>query len=234
MRLERIGGELAACEKEPRTSDGDVAKQESDVSELRKKFTIMQRKAWVEKRLAGNPWLITDLLTFGSPMTHAHSLLASDRNSLRRKQYAFELCRCPPEREPFDVNKWNGDTWYSWENTKGHRVLYHAAPFALVKWTNFWFATDLFGGRLAPNFGYGITDYKLEAGSWRTRLPLWSHTQYFKYDTKKPTLPFVKTIRDTLELNGESKLSGESWSWLSATLGSPQPDLETLKDTGKM
>jgi hypothetical protein len=224
-KLEELGGKLSDREKECHESGKDDQTIATETKQLRKDFRSVQREAWVEKRLSGNPWLISDFLTFGSPLAHSQVLVAADASSLKRKQEMFEMSRCPPVREPFAVNQWNGDTWYSWENSKGHRVLYHAAPFALVRWTNFWFPTDWFAGPLAQNFGYGIEDCELQAGPLSTKIPLLSHTQYFSHGAYVPILSYVTTIRKTLNLNANS--------WLSATLGSPQPDPKTQDDTGR-
>jgi pimeloyl-ACP methyl ester carboxylesterase len=224
-KLEQLGGMLSECEEECQKAKANFQITKHKTKEPREKYRAQQREAWVEKRLSGNPWLITDFLTFGSPLAHAQTLLATDRASLRRKQDKFELSRCPPSREPFANNQWNGDTWYSWENSKGHRVLYHAAPFALVRWSNFWFPTDWFAGPLAPNFGYGIEDHELKSDPAATKIPLLSHTQYFSHGANDKTLPFVETIRNTLNLNANS--------WLPDTLGSPQPDPITQDDTGR-
>ena len=75
-----------------------------------------------------------------------------------------ELASSPPRTEREDANNIHGtELFFSWNNG-GHRVLHDAAPFAVVRWTNFWFPAvagflgDWFGGRLAPLFGNGIVD----------------------------------------------------------------------------
>ena len=54
-------------------------------------FHTAQHTLWTEMRAAGSPWLITDFLTFGSPLAHAHLLLADNRKELRRLQQFREL-----------------------------------------------------------------------------------------------------------------------------------------------
>src|SRR6516162_9905295 len=49
-------------------------------------------------------WLISDLVTFGSPLTHAEFLIAADRADLDVRKAARELPQSPPYREALDPN----------------------------------------------------------------------------------------------------------------------------------
>ena len=67
-------------------------------------FRAAQLALWKELRSLGNPWLVTDLVTLGSPLAHAAILLAHDDADLAEKQEQRELPTCPPffeeERDP--------------------------------------------------------------------------------------------------------------------------------------
>ncbi|MEW8564063.1 MAG: hypothetical protein AB2541_18280 [Candidatus Thiodiazotropha sp.] len=214
-KVEDIGGDLEILKEDP------VA-----TKHLRELYQESQRNAWIEKRLTGNPWLITDLITFGSPLAHAQILMATNKKNLREKQDMFEIPRCPPVKEPFAHNKWDGDTWYSWRNSQHHRIIYHAAPFAIVRWTNLWFQSDWFAGPLSSYFGYGINDLKLHNGPLRTRIPLWAHTQYFKYCKENEPPEFIRQIRMKLDLKADN------WLGRVNTFLAPKPDSVTQDDTG--
>ena len=49
-------------------------------------------------------WLISDLVTFGSPLAHAEFLIAADRCDLEVRKAARELPQSPPYREFLDLN----------------------------------------------------------------------------------------------------------------------------------
>ena len=49
-------------------------------------------------------WRISDLVTFGSPLTHAEFLIAKNEHDLGARKAARELPECPPYRERLDPN----------------------------------------------------------------------------------------------------------------------------------
>src|SRR2546426_1054477 len=67
-----------------------------------REFQQAQIRLWWELQELGNPWLVTDLVTLGSPLAHAAFLLAQDENDLRRRQRQRELPTCPPVAERDD------------------------------------------------------------------------------------------------------------------------------------
>jgi hypothetical protein len=154
---------------------------------------------------ADRRWLITDLVTLGSPLTHAEFLIAADRKDLEARKAARELPQCPPLREPLDpkvrkrAQSARGmpladpvertrlmsypvpgatDTW----------MLHHAAPFAVVRWTNVYdpamlvFLGDVIGGPVAPAFGPGIVDIDLKARRGGRQSRTFTHTKYWALD----------------------------------------------------
>ena len=65
----------------------------------RGEFRDLQREAWREIRRFDNPWLITDFITLGSPLTHGILLLASSREDFESRKEQRELVTCPPRRD---------------------------------------------------------------------------------------------------------------------------------------
>jgi hypothetical protein len=145
------------------------------------KFQDSQHRLWQELHDLGNPWLVTDLITAGSPLYHAALLLAKNEQELEVRQKQRELPICPPTPEvPADKNI-PGDV-YSYEIWEPFRVnndefklrrIHHAGHFAFVRWTNLYFPTrfllfgDLVGGPIQKWFGAGIKDIAVATSKWR-------------------------------------------------------------------
>lgn len=164
-------------------------------------------------------WLITDFITLGSPLTHAGILLASDEASLEARVESREYPVAPPVREILDPKniptaEAAGFTLdkirprlmafplneASWE-------LHHAAPFAVVRWTNvydparFVFWGDVISGPLAKLFGPAITDINLR--DLRGPARGFSHTKYWDLGDAKTTPAAVTALRRALNLAGD-------------------------------
>jgi len=139
-------------------------------------FRGRQRELWQEQRRLCNPWLVTDLVTVGSPLAHAAMLLANTPAELRERQREMELPVAPPHRNL------EGDFAYPVDYEVGGqkrtiRVLHHGAMFACTRWTNLYFPGDFVGGPLAPLFGRGVEDRRVR-DNWLSFAPL-SHTRYW-------------------------------------------------------
>ena len=164
------------------------------------RYQEAQRGLWSGIRRQGNPWLITDFISAGTPMYFADQLLhGTGGRSFDARIERRELPTCPPHNEESDYNNIHRDQgvtrFYSWRKTwwtgrKGarkkstYRVLYEGAPFAVVRWTNLYFPVkwglfgDWFGGPLQPLFGTGIKDIAVTGNTrgrpgtkpWRHRL----------------------------------------------------------------
>jgi hypothetical protein len=200
---------------------------------LHEKFLDAQREFCRLLRLRQKPadgkpdprWLITDLVTLGSPLTHAQFLLAKSAKDLDARKHEREFPTSPPVRElldpplvakaqaagfsinperprlicfPFGAN----DKWQ----------LHHAAPYAAVRWTNifdparFIFCGDIISGAVAPMFGPGVIDIdlrKLRGQSWT-----FTHTRYWPAAREKSkTAPQqVVALRKALDLAGQNRL----------------------------
>jgi hypothetical protein len=86
-----------------------LAEAPSDATNLRAYFVAqreLRRRLSVREAPAPNRpdrrWLISDLITFGSPLTHAEFLIAADRDDLEIRKAARELPQSPPYREFLD------------------------------------------------------------------------------------------------------------------------------------
>jgi hypothetical protein len=180
------------------------------------KYRDAQQALWRGIRENGNPWLITDLITVGSPMYFADRLYTRNHKLFLQRVKATEFPTCPPESDPAEYNNiHHTKRWYSYEwPPKVRRVLYHGAPFAVVRWTNmwfpahFWFFGDWFGGRLSPLYGPGIKDIRLTGNKRRwTWFPAVAHATYFSFPDDDSPDSVTKHLHDAMAL--------ASGAWLS-------------------
>jgi hypothetical protein len=144
---------------------------------------------WKELRGLGNPWLVTDLVTLGSPLAHAAMLLADDVTDMRARQRQRELPTDPPVPE---IEK-DGTRRYAyrlWDldgkpNTFRLRAIHHAGMFACTRWTNLYFPAtlgvfgDIVGGAMQPWFGPGVRDIPVSTGHWLKDHSILAHTNYW-------------------------------------------------------
>ena len=138
-------------------------------------FQSAQYALWTEQRKQGSPWLVTDFITVGSPLAHAHMLMARNADELRDIQRLRELPRCPPQIDGRSIAFPDGVEC----NHQGRfRVLHHAAMFGCVRWTNVWFQCrfGVTGDWLAALFGErsagGFASLKSMRDTERRKLPL--------------------------------------------------------------
>lgn len=139
-------------------------------------------------RASGNPWLITDLVTVGTPMCFADMLLpGKGRLGFAERKKRYELPTCPPLEEGRRGSPTKVAPRYSWFKHGRSEVLHEGAPFAVVRWTNLYFPTwhgitgDWFGGPLCPLFGPGIRDVPVRGNRPQRWLPALAHSLYFRY-----------------------------------------------------
>jgi hypothetical protein len=192
-KLERVGKTLT------QPSSGDLVQ-----------FRMLQRGLWKEQLRLGNPWLITDFVTVGSPLTYGAMLFARDREELLRRQSDRELPTCPPVA---DANRYayRSPKYYVQGAPRVLKILHHAAPFAVTRWTNIYAPVragllgDWIAGPMQSEFGYGIADVRV-TGGLAQYFPLLAHTQYWRpgADTNR-----LSALREALDLN--------SREWLPST-----------------
>ncbi len=146
-----------------------------------------------DQRPARQRWLVTDFVTFGSPLCYFDYLRRSDRSEHERAISRGELATCPPEPLPDeDERAQQAAPNYGFKNFGDKRFRFNpAAPFALTRWTNLYYPGDLFSGPLRDLFGIGIRDIPLRPGRKERRL-LWpylpgAHVRYWQTaDGKTP------------------------------------------------
>ena len=213
--VNKLHGGTQLAPGEP-TGLADLERIASDLPSVAE-YQEAQRALWLGLREQGNPWLVTDFVSVGTPMYFADDLYAKTRAEFDERIARWEFPTCPPQAEG---GKWNNARktrlWFTWKNA-GRRVLYHGAPFAVVRWTNMWFPArfgifgDWFGGPLAPLFGPGIKDVPLTRNGWRPRIPAYAHTLYFAWAQRE--------LREAMNL--------ASTAWLQPTTAAPKPDTAT-------
>lgn len=135
-------------------------------------YRALQQAARKELNAAGNPWIVSDFITLGSPLTHAEFLMAKDREHLAELQATRVFPTSPPQFEfhrnaphwhfSYDADK--GLAGKEGPSLKGKRVPHHAATFAFTRWTNIYSdlrgisGGDIVSGRLSGVFGLDRRD----------------------------------------------------------------------------
>jgi hypothetical protein len=159
-------------------------------------FQESQHKLWRELRDLGNPWLVTDLITAGSPLYLAALLLAESESDLDRRQKQRELPKCPPVPEVPEQKNGKEESSYSYEIWEPFSIgatpfklrrIHHAGHLAFVRWTNLYFPTrwGLFGdfvcGPLRKWFGPGINDIAVTTSKCRglAKCTILAHNCYW-------------------------------------------------------
>ncbi|WP_374631142.1 hypothetical protein [Ferrovibrio sp.] len=150
-------------------------------------------------------WLITDLITLGSPLCHAELLLAYDKADLKHRMASREIPESPPFRESADpkVIKRARETGklpiaapeektrlMCFPNSDTTWQLHHAAPFSAVRWTNIYdeskwiWRGDIISGPLGATLGPAIIDINI-ADHQKHISWIFTHRKYWKIDGHK-------------------------------------------------
>ena len=166
-------------------------------------------------------WLVSDLVTLGSPLTHAEFLLARDRADLDARTRAREMPTVPPYRETLDPDVLQAATAsgalpidpvptstrlmvFPDPDAPGGWILHHATPFAAVRWTNVhdparWiYRGDLISGPLAGAFGPGVLDIDLSRRDRASRR--FTHTRYWE---RRQAQARIDALREAVNLLDE-------------------------------
>jgi hypothetical protein len=172
-------------------------------------------------RIPDEEWLISDLVTVGSPLTHAAFLLAGNADDLKERRTRFlfptnwpqfqviqteqrkkiDDRAAPPSAEV--LGPAGGLFSYFVGPPKTWR-LHHAAPFAAVRWTNIYdphrpiLKGDIISGPLAPVFGAGIRDINLK--ELRGPSSGFSHTLYWTPTADDPNGDHLVALRKAIDL----------------------------------
>jgi len=128
-------------------------------------------------------WVVSDLITLGSPLAYGRFLLAGGRNDFERKVRLRELPTCPPDRST-TVHRGYYTVPVSAEAVpigEDYQILHHAAHFALTRWTNFRLANDPVAYSL-DWLGRGIKE--VEAGTVAEPTMFRAHTSYWRGEAR--------------------------------------------------
>jgi hypothetical protein len=180
-------------------------------------YQAAQRNLWVGLREDGNPWLITDFISFGSPMYFADQLYTRNAKQFKERVARGELITCPPTNELKACNNVNSQKRFFTWNNGGRRVIHDDGAFAVVRWTNLWYKPNLgffgdwFGGPLGPLFGPGIKDLQVTGNRPLRLIPGAAHALYLGSPADRRPGSFAAELAAALQINAAS--------WL--------PDLET-------
>lgn len=176
-------------------------------------FRVKQFRLWRGIRKQGNPWLITDFLSVGTPMYFADLLYTRNRQEFTTLVKKAELPVCPPRSEQQTVDGPDKPVGNYGFNNLGREVLAHGAAFAVVRWTNLFFPAerswygDWFGGGLRPLFGKGVLDRPLEGNLPGRRTPGLAHSKYFSYPEDTGPLDVATQLRGFLQLDLHQELN---------------------------
>lgn len=142
----------------------------------------------------GDPvWLVSDFVSFGSPLGHADVLLQRDPKALREALARLDLPTCPPTGEPGPKRPLAGggeyDQWLVYPRANdgscgATQKPNHAAVFLPVRWTNIHMPTwswlpvvgDFISAPVAPRLGPGVIDIPVRSPfGWNlvTHLHYW-------------------------------------------------------------
>jgi tetratricopeptide (TPR) repeat protein len=200
------------------------------------RLALRSHDGTLRKRKPDEEWLISDLVTLGSPLAHAAFLLAHDDDDLTDKKQRRLFPTNPPRfekieseqrdriikagPEPVPAEVWGpSDGLFSYFLEKNYFLeekrwsMHHAAPFAAVRWTNIHdphrmiFQGDIISGPVAPVFGDGVRDIDLKALRGQSRC--FSHTGYWK-PTADGSAPHIDALRKAIDLL--DRRDGEIWS----------------------
>jgi hypothetical protein len=129
-------------------------------------------------------WLVTDFVSMGSPLTHAHYLMCNGdtyealQADFERRIREREFPTCPPDRRP-------GDGLLLFTNPKTKKQhFHHGGLFGLTRWTNLYFPMqelfwgDAIGGPLAPVFGSYVEDVNVSTFN-PPKAAFFTHTEYW-------------------------------------------------------
>ena len=148
----------------------------------------------------GNEWLVSDLVTLGSPLTYADLLLAKDQKELKLKMDQRELPSCPPKLDNKSI---------SYDHPReGVKQLHYAAVFGVTRWTNIYSPPshlifgDIISGPLAPLFGNGVKDISVKTS---INKGIFSHTNYWTLDKNPEKNGHINELRSALNLLDESE-----------------------------
>jgi hypothetical protein len=151
-------------------------------------------------------WLVTDFVTLGNALTHAHFLMclgsttAELEQDFARRVRERDFPTCPPKRLDRDGLL----TFYNPKTRKNE--VHHGALFGLTRWTNIFFPIseifwgDAIGGEVAPIFGSHIVDVPVATTS-TGGADFFTHTAYWDVERSEGRdAPHIVALRKAVDL----------------------------------
>lgn len=195
IALEEAAGALTHA-----NTDDDQAKAQSAYRSAQRDYAAALRN------IPNSPWLVSDFVTVGSPLSKADVLLAYDEQALEQKKQRREAPTSPPVFEVDKPGVDGGVYRFSFPADAEVRIPHHAAVFAPVVWTNIYFPSfaivfgDMISGECAPQLGRGIRDIKLRIGG-----PVFRHLDYWKGAEHTPLPDRITALRKAVNLRLQSE-----------------------------
>ncbi len=154
-------------------------------------------------------WLVTDFVTLGSPLTHAHYLMTNEKDGGKIEQKFQDRIRerefpvCPPYKD--------GDDGLLSYTVAGETFLHHGGMFGMTRWTNLYFPIysifwgDAIGGPVREVFGGCVKDVAVS-----TKKPagaaFFTHLAYWRTDYKaKRAAPHLASLIEAIDLPDRDK-----------------------------
>jgi hypothetical protein len=163
-------------------------------------------------------WLVTDFVTLGSPLTHAHYLMCEGKTPADLDDYFGQRVAegvfpiCPPKSKGIDKDK--PLTYVSISEPQGPRWFHNRGLFGLTRWTNLYypvselFRGDPIGGSLEDVFGGGIVDVALDTDSECKSVS--AHITYWAVPDKNPEAQHIRALRDAIDLPDKGTPNAQS------------------------
>lgn len=181
------------CSKASPTTNPDFGRKLEDYRLAQRNLFYLLSKFTIETNGATRrAWLVSDLITLGSPLTHSSFLVAKNGCELYEMIRSREILRAPPV---YEVNKGGAEKVFTFRSSKATAVtrMHHAAAFAPVRWTNLHDVTDpvmflrgdLISGPVGNDYGPGALDLNVHPrrqGFLGGLFPrFFTHTLYWSY-----------------------------------------------------
>lgn len=177
----------------------DVSKQLAVGKASIRDLMDAQQKSFGYLKSIGNKWLVTDLITIGSPLAHAGHLFVYKKGLFKKLIEQREYPTCPPHfQKPDTSNILRSPYFYVYGVSHPFLLRHynHSSPFSVTKWTNIYYSSDFIGGPLNDLFGKGIRDIKLKK---RHFFPIYpgGHTKYWNLKNRDNVLGEIWKVLET-------------------------------------
>ena len=189
--LDRQAG-LALAEPSP--ADEQSASKNFDLGSYRAAQRRLAKALAVGWEKGNSPWLVSDFVTLGSPLSKANVLIARDEAGLELRIKKRELPTCPPMLEAKRPPR------FSFRRHGATSVPHHGAVFGSTAWTNIYFPSrlivfgDIVSGAVAPLFGKGVRDVRIPFIGFRFR-----HLDYWRLEPGHVPV-WITALRHALNL----------------------------------